>query len=217
MRKISVQLAGRSYDIHIGPGLIGRLGEFVAPLAPTSIHIVCTQVVSPLYAQAALDACAGVAPVHLCVVADGEAVKNLATVSIVLDALVRNRADRRSVLVALGGGVIGDIAGFAASIYMRGIRFVQVPTTLLAQVDSSVGGKTGVNHPSGKNLIGSFHQPSAVVSDTNRWRPCRCARCAPVWPKSSSMGCWPIASISSAGSKICRACSRSMPMPSHRR
>ncbi len=166
MRRIAVNLAGRSYDIVIGPGLIGRLGEYVAPLAPTSIHIVSTDVVAPLYAQAALDACRAVAPVHLCTVADGEARKHLGTVSEVLDALVSARADRRSVLIALGGGVIGDIAAFAASIYMRGIRLVQVPTTLLAQVDSSVGGKTGVNHPSGKNLIGSFHQPSVVVSDT---------------------------------------------------
>ena len=141
MRKITVQLAGRSYDIHIGPGLIGRLGEFVAPLAPTSIHLVCTEVVAPLYAQAALAACAPVAPSHLCTVRDGEGVKTLATAAQVLDALVAQRADRRSVLVALGGGVLGDIAGFAASVYMRGIRFVQVPTTLLAQVDSSVGGK----------------------------------------------------------------------------
>ena len=167
MRKIAVALAGRSYDIHIGPGLIARLGEFLAPLAPTSIHVVCTEVVAPLYAQAALDACGGVAPTHLCTVADGEAVKTLATATAVLEALVAARADRRSVLVALGGGVIGDIAGFAASVYMRGIRFVQVPTTLLAQVDSSVGGKTGVNQAAGKNQIGTFHQPSAVVTDTS--------------------------------------------------
>ncbi|SPE21584.1 3-dehydroquinate synthase [Burkholderiales bacterium] len=166
MRRITVNLAGRSYDILIGSGMLGRLGEFVSPLNPTSIHVVCTDVVAPLYAQAATEACRGIAPTHLCTIADGEAIKNLSTVSMVLDALASARADRRSVLVALGGGVVGDIAGFAASIYMRGIRFVQVPTTLLAQVDSSVGGKTGVNHPNGKNLIGSFHQPSVVVSDT---------------------------------------------------
>ena len=166
MRRITVSLAGRSYDILIGPGMIGRLGEFVAPLHPTSIHVVCTDVVAPLYAQAALASCRPVAATHLCTIADGEGVKHLATVAHVLDALVSARADRRSVVVALGGGVLGDIAGFAASIYMRGIRYVQVPTTLLAQVDSSVGGKTGVNHPSGKNLIGSFHQPSVVLTDT---------------------------------------------------
>jgi 3-dehydroquinate synthase len=170
MRRIAVQLAGRSYDILIGPGLLAGLGERIAPLAPTSIHVVCTDVVAPLYAQAVLDPCRGVAPTHLCVIPDGEGVKHLGTVSTILDALVAAKADRRSVLVALGGGVVGDIAGFAASIYMRGIRFVQVPTTLLAQVDSSVGGKTGVNHPQGKNLIGSFHQPSVVVSDTDTLR-----------------------------------------------
>jgi 3-dehydroquinate synthase len=164
--RIPVQLAGRSYDIHIGDGLLPRLGEFVAPLKPTSIHVVTTDVVAPLYLETALAACCAVAPAHAVTVADGEACKHLGTVSQVLDALVQGRADRRSLVVALGGGVIGDTAAFAASVYMRGIRVVQVPTTLLAQVDSSVGGKTGVNHAAGKNLIGSFHQPSAVVADT---------------------------------------------------
>ncbi len=166
MRSIAVRLAGRSYDILIGPGLIGRTGEFLAPLAASSVHIVCTDVVAPLYARAVEESCRAVAPTHLCTIPDGEGIKDLSTVSVVLDALVRGRADRRSVLVALGGGVLGDIAGFAAAVYMRGIRFAQVPTTLLAQVDSSVGGKTGVNHPQGKNLIGAFHQPSVVISDT---------------------------------------------------
>ena len=166
MQTVPVTLSGRSYDIHIGPGLLARLGEFVAPLKPTSIVVVCTDVVAPLYAQAAQAACATVATTHLCVVPDGERVKNLSTAALVIDHLVTSAADRRSVLVALGGGVIGDIAAFAASVYMRGIRVVQVPTTVLSQVDSSVGGKTGVNHPSGKNLIGTFHQPSAVVADT---------------------------------------------------
>ena len=165
MHRIPVDLASRAYEIFIGAGLLPRVGDFVAPLRPTSIHVVCTEVVAPLYAQAVVDSCKAVAPTHRCTIPDGESVKDLGTVSRVLDALVAARADRRSVLVALGGGVLGDIAGFAASIYMRGIRFVQVPTTLLAQVDSSVGGKTGVNHPGGKNLIGAFHQPSAVVSD----------------------------------------------------
>jgi len=167
MRRLTVSLSGRSYDIHIGPGLLPRLAEFLAPLSPTSIHVVCTQVVAPLYAQTVVQACGAVAPTHLCTIPDGEGIKNLATVATITDALVSARADRRSVLVALGGGVLGDLAGFAAAIYMRGIRFVQVPTTLLAQVDSSVGGKTGVNHPSGKNLLGAFHQPSVVVSDTS--------------------------------------------------
>ena len=101
---------------------------------------------------------------------DGEAHKDWNSVSKILDALVDGRADRRSLVVALGGGVVGDVAGFAASIYMRGIRFVQMPTTLLAQVDSSVGGKTGINHVRGKNLIGAFHQPQLVLSDTSTLR-----------------------------------------------
>jgi 3-dehydroquinate synthase len=165
MQRLPVRLGSRSYDILIGPGLLARLSEAVAPLNPSSIHVACTEVVAPLYAQAAVDACKAVAPTHLAVLPDGEGVKNLATVSLLLDALVAARADRRSILVALGGGVLGDIAGFAAAIYMRGVRVVQVPTTLLSQVDSSVGGKTGVNHAQGKNLIGAFHQPSAVVAD----------------------------------------------------
>jgi 3-dehydroquinate synthase len=159
--------ASRPYDIWIAPGLIGRLGELIAPLAPTSIHIVTNTVVAPLYLEAVRRACDPVAPTSHCTIPDGESAKTLQTVEQVIDALVRARADRAAVVVALGGGVVGDIAGFAASVFMRGVRVVQVPTTLLAQVDSSVGGKTGVNHPSGKNLIGAFHQPSVVVSDTS--------------------------------------------------
>jgi len=165
MQRLPVRLGNRTYDILIGPALLPRLAEFVAPLSPTSLHIVCTEVVAPLYGQAALAACRSVAPSYLVAIPDGEGHKDLATASRVIDALVGNRADRRSIVIALGGGVVGDIAGFAAATFMRGVRVVQVPTTLLAQVDSSVGGKTGVNHPRGKNLIGAFHQPSAVIAD----------------------------------------------------
>ena len=165
MRCINVDLGQRSYRIAIGNGLLDRLHEFVAPLDPTSIVIVTNEVVGPLYAQRAQRAMTGVST-SVVSLPDGEQHKQWPSVSQVLDAMVNARVDRRGVIVALGGGVIGDIAGFAASVYMRGIRYVQVPTTLLAQVDSSVGGKTGINHPSGKNLIGAFHQPSAVVSDT---------------------------------------------------
>jgi len=167
MQRVTVELASIPYDIWIAPGLIGRLDEFVGPLAPTSIHIVTNTVVAPLYLEPVQRACARVAPTSPCTIENGETAKNLATAGQVIDALVRARADRGSVVVALGGGVVGDIAGFAAAVYMRGVRVVQVPTTLLAQVDSSVGGKTGVNHPSGKNLIGAFHQPAAVVSDSS--------------------------------------------------
>jgi 3-dehydroquinate synthase len=170
MRCLTVDLAGRPYDIQIGPGLLARLGEFVGPLRPSRLLVVTDPRVGPLYAsrvQASLQPLARTAVFEL---AGGEAGKDLRAVEAVLDALLAAGADRRSVAIALGGGVVGDIAGFAAAIYMRGIRFVQVPTTLLAQVDSSVGGKTGVNHPRGKNLIGAFHQPQAVVADTDTLR-----------------------------------------------
>ncbi|MEP6608288.1 MAG: 3-dehydroquinate synthase [Burkholderiaceae bacterium] len=170
MHCVSVGLGQRSYQIHIGHRLLDRLHEFVAPLAPTSIAIVTNEVVAPLYGQRARRALAGVASTTMLELMDGEQQKSWDTVARVIDELVRRRMDRRGVIVALGGGVVGDIAGFAASIYMRGLRYVQVPTTLLSQVDSSVGGKTGVNHPSGKNLMGTFHQPSVVVSDTDTLR-----------------------------------------------
>lgn len=164
MRCITVNLGQRSYPIVIGRELIDRLHDFIAPLTPTSITIVTNDVVGPLYAHRAQSALAPVVT-HVVELPDGERHKQWNSVSRILDALTAARVDRRGIVVALGGGVIGDIAGFAASIYMRGIRYMQVPTTLLAQVDSSVGGKTGINHPTGKNLIGAFHQPSAVVSD----------------------------------------------------
>jgi len=170
MRRLSVDLAGRPYDIHIGSGLLDRLGEFVGPLRPSRLLVVTDARVGPIYAPRARAALVRVAPTEVFELAGGETGKDMRAVEAVLDALLRACADRRSVLVALGGGVVGDIAGFAAAIYMRGIRFVQAPTTLLAQVDSSVGGKTGVNHPRGKNLIGAFHQPEAVVADTDTLR-----------------------------------------------
>src|SRR5882724_321184 len=168
--RIPVALAGREYLIHVGAGLIDRLAEFVMPLRPTSILAVTDTTVAPLYLDRAVRSLGAVARTERLVLPVQEATKNLTATAQVLDALVAARADRRSVLVACGGGVVGDIAGFAAAIFMRGIRFVQVPTTLLAQVDSSVGGKTGVNHTAGKNLIGAFHQPSVVVADTDLLR-----------------------------------------------
>jgi len=169
MRCISVNLKERSYAIAIGTGLLDRLHEFVAPLTPTSVSVVTNTLVGPLYAQRVQRALSGFSA-HIIELPDGEQHKQWPAVSQVLNALVDKRVDRRGVIIALGGGVVGDIAGFAASIYMRGIRYVQVPTTLLAQVDSSVGGKTGINHPGGKNLVGAFHQPSAVISDTETLR-----------------------------------------------
>ena len=169
MRRITVNLNERSYPIAIGSGLLDRVHDFMAPLTPTSVSIVTNSVVGPLYAKRVQQALHGLLT-NVIELPDGEQHKHWPAVSHVLDALVAARVDRRGVILALGGGVVGDIAGFAASIYMRGIRYVQVPTTLLAQVDSSVGGKTGINHPGGKNLIGAFHQPNAVIGDTDTLR-----------------------------------------------
>jgi len=170
MQRVSVGLTGRSYDILIGPDLLRRAAEFIAPLAPTRIALVTSATVEALYAERLRNELSGLGQVQTIVLPDGEAHKTWSSVSKILDALVEGRADRKSLVVALGGGVVGDVAGFAASIFMRGIRFVQMPTTLLAQVDSSVGGKTGINHVRGKNLIGAFHQPQLVISDTSTLR-----------------------------------------------
>jgi len=170
MRTVDVELpqsaSERAYPIHIGPGLLARVGEYLAPLTPSSIIVVTDRTVDALHGDAVCAASAAVAPASRIVLEGGEAGKNLSCLGRILDGLVAARADRSTLLLALGGGVVGDAAGFAAAVYMRGIRFVQLPTTLLAQVDSSVGGKTGVNHPSGKNLVGAFHQPQLVLADT---------------------------------------------------
>jgi 3-dehydroquinate synthase len=164
VESLRVELASRSYPIHIGAGLLER-ADLYSP-AGSRAAIVTNKVVAPLYlarAKKAIEA-AG-APVVEIIVEDGEQAKNWSTLEHVLDAMLTAKLGRDSTVVALGGGVIGDLAGFAAAIYQRGIAFVQVPTTLLAQVDSSVGGKTAINHPLGKNMIGAFHQPRAVISD----------------------------------------------------
>ena len=166
MQKIIVNLGQRSYPILIGPGLLDALGEELAKLSPTKVVIVTNTTVGALYLEETKKQCMLAAPTTEIQLPDGERFKDPVRVRAVLDCLAQSGADRRSVIVALGGGVVGDIAGFAAAIWMRGIRFVQVPTTLLAQVDSSVGGKTGVNLPAGKNLIGCFHQPEFVLADT---------------------------------------------------
>ncbi len=167
MRRVRVSAPGGSYEILIGADLLAALPQLLAPLAPTRLLAVTDRNVAPLYGTAVAAALEKVAPTAMFTLGEGETGKTMTAVENVLDALVAHRADRRSIVVVVGGGVVGDIAGFAASIFMRGIRFVQVPTTLLAQVDSSVGGKTGVNHLHGKNLIGAFHQPSLVVADAD--------------------------------------------------
>ena len=164
-RTITVELGDRSYPIVIGRGLLGGGFDLAEYLAGSDCLIVSNETVAPLYLQK-LVADLGGASIESVNLPDGEAFKTLETVSIVLDKLVSSRANRDTTVIALGGGVVGDITGFAAACYMRGVAFVQVPTTLLAQVDSSVGGKTGVNHPQGKNLIGAFHQPEIVLIDT---------------------------------------------------
>jgi 3-dehydroquinate synthase len=164
LERLNVELGDRRYPILIGPGLIDSR-DLVADLIGTrDVLLVTNTTVGPIYSpriRAAL-------PARRCVevsLPDGEVHKTLANVSRMLDVLVANRFSRDACVVALGGGVVGDMAGFAAACYQRGVPYVQVPTTLLAQVDSSVGGKTGVNHPGGKNLIGAFHQPIAVIAD----------------------------------------------------
>ena len=165
MRQVDVELGERSYPILIGEGLLSRAGCLAPYVAGERVLIVSNDRVAPLYLEQALTAFAGKATASL-VLPDGESHKNLDTLSRIFDALIQGRYDRGTTLAALGGGVIGDLTGFAAAAYQRGIDFVQLPTTLLAQVDSSVGGKTGVNHPGGKNLIGAFHQPRCVLADT---------------------------------------------------
>ncbi len=163
---LTVELGNRSYPIIIGRGLLGRgfdLGEYVRG---DDCLVVTSETVGPLYVDKLLANLRG-RNADSIALPDGEAHKTLATMASILDRLVQSGANRDTTLVALGGGVVGDITGFAAACYMRGVDFVQVPTTLLAQVDSSVGGKTGVNHEQGKNLIGAFHQPRIVLIDTD--------------------------------------------------
>lgn len=171
MDRFTIGLGERSYDITLGAGLLMQGDAFDGiPQAGMAV-IVTNSTVGPLYA-AVLAARLKLRhlAVHTVTLPDGEAHKTWETLNLVFDALLSFGADRRSVLYALGGGVIGDITGFAAACFMRGIGFVQVPTTLLAQVDSSVGGKTGVNHPRGKNMIGAFHQPLRVIADLDTLR-----------------------------------------------
>lgn len=166
MITVNVELGDRAYPIHIGAGLIGRAELYAPHIAGSSVAIVTNTTVDPLYGDALRAALAPLGKkVTTIVLPDGEAHKNLETLNQIFSALLTERADRKTTLIALGGGVIGDMTGFAAASYMRGVPFIQVPTTLLAQVDSSVGGKTGINHPLGKNMIGAFYQPQAVIAD----------------------------------------------------
>jgi 3-dehydroquinate synthase len=168
MLTVRVELGERSYPIHIGGGLLAR-PELVLPhLLQNRVAIVTNPVVGELYLARFSQRLAGsgiaVVPV---IVPDGESQKSWETLNSIFDRLLTHRCERKTTLIALGGGVIGDLTGFAAAVYLRGVPFIQVPTTLLAQVDSSVGGKTGINHPLGKNMIGAFYQPRLVLADTD--------------------------------------------------
>jgi 3-dehydroquinate synthase len=163
---VEIQLGDRSYPILIGSDLLDEPKNFAALPAAASALIVTNTTVAPLYAAALRHTLAGrFRAVHVLELPDGEAHKDWQTLNLIFDALLSHGCDRRTVLFALGGGVVGDMTGFAAASYMRGVPFVQVPTTLLAQVDSSVGGKTAINHPLGKNMIGAFYQPQLVLCD----------------------------------------------------
>jgi 3-dehydroquinate synthase len=167
MQTLHVHLGERSYPIHIGMGLLDQPDLLLPHLQQKRAAVVTNTTVAPLYLDrfvATLQA-NGVAVMPI-VLPDGEAYKNWETLNLIFDALLTQRAERKTTLIALGGGVIGDMTGFAAASYQRGVPFIQIPTTLLSQVDSSVGGKTGINHPLGKNMIGAFYQPKVVLADT---------------------------------------------------
>lgn len=166
MRTLNVALGDRAYPIHIGRGLLDRADLILPHLRTRRVAVVTNDVVGPLYLdrlRAALEA-AGV-QVSAVSLPDGEVHKDWPTLNRIFDMLLAERCERSTTLIALGGGVVGDMGGFAASCYQRGMPFIQIPTTLLAQVDSSVGGKTAINHPLGKNMIGAFYQPRLVLAD----------------------------------------------------
>lgn len=162
---LEVDLGDRSYPIFIGEGLLSRRDLYQTYIKSRQVMVVTNTTVAPLYLEKVMNALADFHTESV-ILPDGEEYKNLNTLDDIFSALLQHRFDRGCTLLALGGGVVGDMTGFAAACYQRGVNFVQVPTTLLAQVDSSVGGKTGVNHPLGKNMIGAFHQPQCVIADT---------------------------------------------------
>jgi len=166
MKTLKVELAGRSYPIHIGRNLLSDASLILPYLKRKQVAVVTNTTVAPLYLEElkhSLEA-AGVKVLSI-ILPDGESYKHTQTLNAIYDALLENRCERNTTLIALGGGVIGDLTGYAAATYLRGVPFIQIPTTLLSQVDSSVGGKTGINHPLGKNMIGAFYQPQLVLAD----------------------------------------------------
>ncbi len=166
MSELRVELGERSYPIFIDSGILDQPQYFKPFIAGSQVLLVTNTVVDPLYAATLEKSLSFVDSLTKVVLPDGESTKNLETLNAIFDSLLGAGHNRKTTLIALGGGVVGDMVGFAAASYQRGVNFIQVPTTLLAQVDSSVGGKTAVNHPLGKNMIGAFHQPKSVVIDT---------------------------------------------------
>lgn len=163
---LTVDLGTRAYPIYIGAGTFSMPEHYASHIKGRHVALVTNQTLLPCYGESLRDMLQNMGKcVTLIVLPDGEAYKTWATLNLIFDRLLEVGADRHTTLLALGGGVVGDLAGFAAASYMRGIPFIQIPTTLLAQVDSAVGGKTGINHPLGKNMIGAFYQPRAVIAD----------------------------------------------------
>ena len=166
LQQVDIDLGDRSYGIVIGAGVLDAPACYAGLPRATSAMIVTNQTVAPLYLERLINVLKAQYPmIHTVALPDGESYKTWESLNLIFDALLSNGCDRKTVMFALGGGVVGDMTGFAAASYMRGVPFVQVPTTLLAQVDSSVGGKTAINHPLGKNMIGAFYQPQRVLCD----------------------------------------------------
>ena len=166
MKTLLVELGDRSYPIYIGSNVLSQAELYIQHIKAKQVLVVTNETIAPLYLDTVLN---NLTPfdVETVILPDGEQFKTLETVTHIFDKLLASRFSRNATLIALGGGVIGDMGGFAAACYQRGIAFLQIPTTLLAQVDSSVGGKTGVNHPLGKNMIGAFYQPQCVIADAD--------------------------------------------------
>ena len=165
MKTININLKNRGYPIYVGEGLIENYDLLKKHISNKKVAIITNSKVASLYLKKVTNILSNEKDIIPIILPDGEAFKNLETLNLIYDALLTNKANRQATLIALGGGVIGDITGFAAATFMRGVDFIQIPTTLLSQVDSSVGGKTGINHQLGKNMIGAFYQPKCVIAD----------------------------------------------------
>ena len=167
MKTINIDLGRRSYPIYVGDNLLSNNKIFKKHISTKKIVLVSNKTVAPLYLDKVISALGNDKEIIPIILPDGEQYKNIDTLNKIYDVLLQNKCDRDILLIALGGGVIGDITGYAAATFMRGVKFIQIPTTLLSQVDSSVGGKTGINHTLGKNMIGAFYQPQCVIADVN--------------------------------------------------